>query len=451
MGLDFHIALSGLRAGEAMLQVAQNNIANAKNPHYARQRVDVSALGIPLGDSGHRLQMGSGVWINEVVRIKDDLLIQQVRIEEGKVGYNKGLQEVLSNVEIIFGELNENSISTLTTNFFNSLQEANKYPEQSSYRLDLVYNSVLLSDKLQGISSQLDEIKSQTDSKIQSEINKVNDLLDGISSINKKMESMGSDQINALLDERDGLLDELSSYIDIETTQSEGSNKLEIRVGNTKLLNGKEYYPVQGDIISPNNNWLLTAGDIRLDLKSGSIKGLIESRNELVDKYESKLNTFTSYLINEVNDIHKNGFGLDGTTGEVFFEGTDIRSIKVNQLFRDNPEKIGLSSINGISGNNDIGKQLEALIDKKMIDGKTLGGYYQELTIEMGSDLNVARENYIIHQSVASSLETERQKVQGVSIDEELTDMMMFQQYYQANSKTIKVVQTLMNELMTII
>ena len=146
MGLDFYVALSGLRAGETMLQVAQNNIANAKNTSYARQRADVSTLGIPGGNSGIKAQMGSGVWIDQISRIKDDLLIQQVRTEVGKVGYNSGLRSVLSNVEMVFNETGESSISDLTQNFFNAFQEANKFPEQSSYRLELVYSSVLFSE-----------------------------------------------------------------------------------------------------------------------------------------------------------------------------------------------------------------------------------------------------------------------------------------------------------------
>jgi DNA recombination protein RmuC len=95
-----------------MISVAQNNIANANNINYARQRVDVSSAGIPQGSSGIRAQMGSGVWIDQITRIKDDLLIQQVRTEQGKAGYNEGLKKVLSNVKAK-GILGEYQLSNL--------------------------------------------------------------------------------------------------------------------------------------------------------------------------------------------------------------------------------------------------------------------------------------------------------------------------------------------------
>ena len=451
MGLDFYVALSGLRAGETMLQVAQNNIANAKNTSYARQRADVSTLGIPGGNSGIKAQMGSGVWIDQISRIKDDLLIQQVRTEVGKVGYNSGLRSVLSNVEMVFNETGESSISDLTQNFFNAFQEANKFPEQSSYRLELVYSSVLFSEKIQGISVQLDEIKSQADSQIQVQTQAINGILDKITNINKKMESISSDKVNALLDERDKHLDELAQFIDIKVENKSHPINMEISVGNTKILSGKEYYPIESKHIGETDKWVLSIGDIKLDLEGGSLKGVLESRNVLIKEYEKGLNDYVGTFIKEVNAIHKNGFGLDSTTGEDFFVGTDIRTIKINDVLKDNPEKIGLSDTAGISGNTGIGEKLADLKNMQVIEGKTLPSFYQEYIVRMASELNVARDNEMIHQGVASAMEREKQNVQGVNIDEELTNMMVVQQYYQANAKTLKMVEKMLDEVLNLV
>lgn len=102
MSLDFNIALSGLRAGEKMISVAQNNIANATNTSYARQRVDVSASEIPQNNAGVGAQMGSGAVVEVITRIRDELLIQQSRTEAGYVGYYSASSDALSNIETIF-------------------------------------------------------------------------------------------------------------------------------------------------------------------------------------------------------------------------------------------------------------------------------------------------------------------------------------------------------------
>jgi flagellar hook-associated protein 1 FlgK len=451
MGLDFYVALSGLRAGETMLQVAQNNIANAKNTSYARQRADVSALGIPGGNSGIKAQMGSGVWIDQITRIKDDLLIQQVRTEEGKVGYNSGLKSVLSNIEMVFNETGKSSISELTQKFFNSFQEANKFPEQSSYRLELVYSSVLFTEKIKGISAQMDEIKSQADSQIKVQTNEINGILDKITNINKKMESIASDKVNALLDERDKHLNDLAKIIDIKVENKSHPINMELSVGNTKILSGKEYYPLKSTYVDESDKWVLSIGDIKLDLESGSLKGVLESRNELMKKYETGLNEFVGAFITEVNAIHKNGYGLDGTTGENFFSGSDTRTIEINNVLKDNPEKIGLSDTTGVSGNTVVGEALAELRNTQVIQGKTLPSFYQEYIVTMASELNVARDNEMIHQGVASAMEREKQTIQGVNIDEELTDMMVIQQYYQANARTLKIIEKMLDEVLNLV
>jgi flagellar hook-associated protein 1 FlgK len=451
MGLDFYIALSGLKAGETMISVAQNNIANANNINYARQRVDVSSAGIPQGSSGVKAQMGSGVWIDQITRIKDDLLIQQVRTEQGKAGYNEGLKRVLSNVETVFNEVGENSISKLSEKIFNGLQEANKFPEQSSYRLELVYSAVLFTEKIKGISVQLDEVKSQADSQLKTEVAHVNNLLEKIAGANKKMESFGGTEVNSLLDERDGYLNELSKLIDINITNKEHPMNMEIKVGNTKVLTGQKYYPIETTYIDEKDEMVLSIGDIKLDLKSGQIKGILESRNEMIGKYEKGLNNYVRTFITEFNNLHTTGYGLDGTTGENFFNGSDMRSIEINPLLKKDPEKIGLSAVDGVSGNTEIGEKLANLRNLPVMGGQSISDFYREYVVTMASELNLARDNEIIHTNVAGAMEKQKQSVQGVNIDEEMTNLMVYQQYYQANARMIKITESMLDEILNLI
>ena len=451
MSLDFYIPLSGIRAGEKMIQVAQNNIANASNTSYARQRVELNASDYPIGISGINAQLGSGVVVEQITRVRDELLIQQTRTESGTIGYYSAARDVLSNIEIIFNETGDDSVSDLMMNFFNAFEEASKFPEQISYRLNAIYTGKMLSEKIRGISNQLDEVKEQTDTKLITEVNKINELLQKIANIHKKMENIYSDNVNALLDERDKYLDELSSYVDVQVVHKSNPMNMEIKVGNATLLAGKTVYDIKAMYVPEKDKWVLAASDVEFKPSSGSLAGILDTRNYYIAKYEGDLNLLIGNLINEVNTLHMSGYGLDGSTGMNFFLGSDIRTIEVDPVLEVNPNKLSLSSVNGVIGNADIAKAISDLKEKPFMGGKNPLNFYQGYTVRLASDLNIARENEQIHTDVKNAMESQRQAVQGVNIDEEMTDLLLFQKYYQANAKTLNVVNKMLEELFSII
>ncbi|WP_088362418.1 flagellar hook-associated protein FlgK [Bacillus cereus] len=451
MGLNFYIPLSGLRAGEKMIQVAQNNIANAHNTSYARQRVEANATNYPAGVSGINAQLGTGVSIEQITRVRDELIIQQSRTEGGTIGYHSAIKDVLSNIETIYNETSTNSISDLMNGLFNSFEEASKYPEQSSYRLNTAYAGKMFAEKIRGVANQLDEVKSQTDRKLTTEVERVNELISKIANVNQKMENIYSDKANALMDERDKYLDELSSYIDVEVVHKSSPMNMEIKVGNATLLSGKNKYNIDAMYVPSTDKWVLAASDIEFKPKSGSLAGIIEARDVNIPKYEKELNELVKNIIKEVNTLQESGYDLKGSKGVQFFKGGDIRTIEINSELIDNPNKLALSGKQGVIGNADIGKALADLKSKPFMDGKSPINYYQGYTIRLASDLNIARESELIHIDVQQAMESQRQEIQGVSTDEEMTDLMVFQKYYQANAKTLKIVDSMLNDLLSIL
>ncbi|NGY88966.1 flagellar hook-associated protein FlgK [Bacillus megaterium] len=331
---------------------------------YARQRAEVNVVGITQGTSGVNSQLGSGAIVEEISRIRDELFIQQSRTELGSIGYYSAAKDVLSNIETVFNETGENSISDLMQNFFNSFEEVSKFPEQSSYRLSAIYSGKMLSDKLRGVTQQLDEVKNQTDQKLTTEITQVNQLLKKIADVNKRIENVQTDKPNALMDERDKYLDELSSYVDVQVKYTTKPQDMSIKVGNATLLAGTNTYDVKAMYVKERDEWVLGASDVQFKPKAGSLAGTLNTRNGYIATYQNDLNKLVNNLINEVNTIHNSGYGMDGSTGLDFFQGTDSRTIKINAVLESNPEKLALSSENGVIGNSDIAKAIADLKEK---------------------------------------------------------------------------------------
>lgn len=443
--MEIYTSLSGLTAAQRMLQTAQNNIANVGNDSYSREVVDVSANPSAVGSGSLVGEIGTGVIVNEIRRIRDEQLIQQSRSESGKTSYYQAKSDALTSVESVFGETGDNGLNQLMQNMFNSFQNASKFPEEQSYRVQTISDAEMFVNKVRSISDQLDTIENQTDTKIKNDVTKINQLLQSIADVNKQMSNTISENPNSLLDERDKYLDELSKYMDINVIQKGTPASMQITVNGINILSGTQTQGIRADFDSSTAKWTLSSGSLEIMPKSGTLAGDVEARNVDISNYNSQLNTLIGSIISNVNSLHSSGYGLDGSTGLNFFQGTDIRSIQVNSLLQTNPEKLALSSANGVSGNSDIGKAIADLADTNIVSGTNPVNYYQGLAVQMGTDLNKVNTNLEAHTNVYQAITTQRQSVQGVNIDEEMSNLLTYQQFYQANAKTMKT----MNELFT--
>lgn len=103
------------------------------------------------------------------------------------------------------------------------------------------------------------------------------------------------------------------------------------------------------------------------------------------------------------------------------------------------------------SGDNTTAKSIAALEDKSVdfyVTGsvtasQTLGGYYSALVGQVGSDTSAASYQVSYQTALASQLEDQKLSVSGVSLDEELTNLIKFQHAYQAAAKLISTADSL--------
>lgn len=442
MGLNFDVSYSGISAAQKAIQVVQTNMANATTPGYARQELGMS-VNQGLAGAGVNAEIGNGVISDQVNRIVDEFLIGQARGQQSEVGYHGSLRSSLASIENIFSETSEGSISKLLSGFFNSWEELSKYPEENSYRYALVTQSQNLASKLNTVDAKLVDIKKTADDNIKMEIGKVNSLSKKIADINEKINQSAMERPNSLLDERDRYINELSSYVDIQvSTNIQNSRIVDIKVGGVSLVSGPRSIEVGTMVDSTTNELTLTAGNSVLNVKSGSLQANFEIRNEYVPRYQEELNQFSSVLLNKVNEIHSSGYGLDNSTGINFFVGAGSSSIKVNPLFSINPERIATSSKMDATGNADISREIVALKDKNIMANGSSNpiAHYNGFAIQMATELNIVRDNEKVHENILSRVEEQKQSVQGVNIDEELSNLLRFEQYYAANSKVMSTI-----------
>jgi flagellar hook-associated protein 1 FlgK len=149
------------------------------------------------------------------------------------------------------------------------------------------------------------------------------------------------------------------------------------------------------------------------------------------------LNTLAAGLITQVNTIHSVGFGLDNSTGNNFFAGSDARTIAVNPLL--GAASIATSSSIDQAGNNGIALQIAALKTVKGMKANTatLNDFYNTQITDLALTTKHAADNTYQHGLVANALSDQRESVVGVSLDEEAANMAKAQKAYQAAARVL--------------
>jgi flagellar hook-associated protein 1 FlgK len=189
----------------------------------------------------------------------------------------------------------------------------------------------------------------------------------------------------------------------------------------------------------------------------GKIGGLVNLRDVTIPGYASTLDTIANTLIVQTNALQAGGtdvngvtqtggVGLDGSTGKPFFSGTDASDIAVVVT----APQIAAASATGVPGDNSNALKIVAMADDATLTplaGATLSGAYSRLVTTIGSDAQSAQRANTNAGVLVDSLTSRRDSVSGVSLDEEMTNLVKFQQGYQAASRALNAIDDLLSTL----
>ncbi|MCI5727191.1 MAG: flagellar hook-associated protein FlgK [Clostridium sp.] len=218
----FNIATRGLSAAQTTIDVTSHNVANANTEGYSRQRAELETTR-PMSTQLFRGQLGTGVKVSAIDRIRDTFLDYQYRTENSTLGRADVRNTSLYQIETLFNEPSDTGISTLIGKFFDSFQELAKQPNSSNARTVAVQQTVALADALNHAHTKLSDLIVDTKDSLRANAKDVNSLLDQINTLNKEIKTVSTagQRPNDLMDRRDKLLDELSYKFNIQITNRE--------------------------------------------------------------------------------------------------------------------------------------------------------------------------------------------------------------------------------------
>lgn len=442
---SIEIGRRALLAQQAALQTMAHNVANVNTPGYSRQRVSIRST---YPESVYFGQLGTGVNVVDVRNVRDLFLGDQIRQENKELGQWSYKSKIMNQVESLFNEPNDNTISEMLSDFWNSWSDLSTDPNSVARRQTIVSQATRLTNGFRDLASQLNNLRDSVDRDLVTTTSGINRLITEIATINKQIASTegGGIRANDMRDGRDFLIDELSQLIDVNTFNDSRGNLI-VQLGRMTLVDGDRANELEVKVTNDRgtltSNLVWKGTDIAVINLNGQLKGLLDVRDRIIPEQLQELDLLARTIVEQVNSIHQGGYGLNGSTGNAFFDinTTGAFDIKVRSEIVSDAASIASSGLANAEGDNSIALAIAALNSAKTMrnSSQSISDYYNTHIGNVGVQSAEAAsfsDNYAL---VLNQLENARQSVQGVSLDEEMTNMIKFQHAYDAAARVITV------------
>ncbi len=453
------IGTSALATFQRALSVTGQNVANVNTPGYSRQQVILTETEPQNGRPG---QIGTGVQVSEIRRSVDTFVEQQLLGSHQRLGQFTASRGALLQVQPLFGDSNDQGLAAAMNDFFKAWQDVSTNPADSTARTVLLSKAASLSSRFNHTATDLASQRKSIDGQIGQAVTDINQLASRIADLNKNIShaELNGQQANDLRDERGRLLDDLGELVNVSSLEDD-TGQLTVFVGLGHVLVDKhQTYQLAGAANSSNASLL----DVRYDagggpvttlnsvITSGKLKGLLDVRDQTIPSLQTSFDTLASTLVTQVNSQHQSGYGLDGSTGQNFFApaGTTAGTIRVS--LTDKQAIAASSTSAGVPGNNvnalAIGNLQHASLSA--LGNITFGEYYGDVAGNFGSTVQGAERDRNAQEIIHEQLEAHRAEISGVSLDEELVNLLKYQRAFQAASRLITVTDELMQTILTL-
>jgi len=440
------------------MNVTSSNIANVNTPGYSTLRPDFGSTGVFNAASD---QQQVGVKITDVERLYDKYLDAQAVEQEQYGGYSQSQLGVLNNVQTIFNESTGNGLNSLLSQFWGAWSSLSASPTDMTERDSLVSISQSLASMFNQKSNELINTQQDLNTEISDDVTQLNGYLAQMADYNNKIVQIQNSGGNPtdLLDKRTQLLQQISNLVGVNYYE-EANGALNVYISNGRsLVEGNNVWNLAVQANPSNSNFYdvvfqdTPSQTINSALKGGTIAGLLDARDTKISGYLSSLNTMASTIITQVNALHNSGYDMNGNTGENFFStatSNAARDMKVDPAIVADVTKIAAGAT--VSGDGNVASSIADIQNNASLmgSGMTIDNFYESLISRVGQDVQDAQTNSDHQTAVLNEVQNQREAVSGVSLDEEMLNLIKYQAAYNAAGRLCATANTMMDNLINL-
>jgi flagellar hook-associated protein 1 FlgK len=464
VGSMMDVGKRSLHNSQTALQTVSHNIANKTTEGYSRQRVDLQSS--PAVGEGN-LRIGMGARAASITRTNNPWLERQIQKEKTNLGFQNGRTDSLGRVEQVFNEQQNKGLSQYMTQFFNAFRELSNNPESLASRTMVKEAAQQLADDFKRVNSQLRDIQDDIDGQVKNLAEQVNQITKEIASLNEKITQVEiqGNPANDERDRRDHLVKQLGEKVEI--TWAEGkSGQLSITAGNTAILvSGSSSTDLivhktgdrdRAEVLYRQDEYGSTF-KVTDQFKGGQLGGLLEVRDQVVEKALGHIDELAYTLAKEVNSAHIEGHDRYGKPGVLFFEMPNAvqgaaDKIELNKTIFSDVGRIAAGNKPNAPADNTIANLISGLQFRGVMQNgtATMDDFYNSNVGELGTITQRARSTQEAQRNIVDQMSTIRESISGVSLDEETTKMIEMQKLYDASARVIRTADEMLDTVINL-
>lgn len=426
-------SLRGILAHQRAIDVTGHNVANANTIGYSRQQASLGTvqpltIGAGATTDGSSALLGAGVAIQDYSRVRDSFLDLQFRAQSMRLGEQETMARSLDELEFAFQEPGQNGINALASKFWNAWSDVSNAPENIAPRNTLVEVGKTLSAAFVNLDRQLSAVGAQASgdyAAITAAGGEVASMASQIAQLNGQIKSgvANGEVPNDLLDRRDLLLDEMSKLAQVSVANlSDGS--IQVKFGDAAAL------LVDDTTVTWPQTLATPGGKLGALLKLTGATGTVAS-------YRTDLAATAKAVADAVNGAHTTPATTPATPAFFSFTpGNEAATLAVNVT----AGQVRTASTAGIGG-NDISRKISEL------RGGTPDQTYQAFVTRVGGEVQEARRQQKNAEVLTGAVDERRMSTSGVSLDEEMTNLVRFQRGFQASARTMSTMDEMLDTI----
>jgi flagellar hook-associated protein 1 FlgK len=347
------------------LNTIGHNLSNASVEGFSRQRVHFAPMDPLYRPQLNREetagQLGQGMNAARIERVRDELLENRIVAQTSAEGYWEAREKFLLMLEQVYNEPTELSVRNLMDRFWDGWQELSQFPEQLAARHAVVERGRALVNGINLRYGELDGIRTMLDEEIQGAVVRINEITAEIAALNEEIVKVkaAGDNPNDWMDRRDLLVNELGTLIDI-TVDRRDPDEFSVYSAGFHIVQGRIARPFR-TVGEPENEgysqvvWGHSGQEATF--RGGKLASYLELRDVDVRDEIQKLDNMTINFVDLVNEIHRDGYGINDRTGLDFFrEYPSVNNVRGN-YDSDGDGTFDVSYIFRMSGANELDAQ----------------------------------------------------------------------------------------------
>ena len=448
-GLSANVLLASeaLGAETGAITVTNNNIANVNTPGYSRQVVNLSAVAL----AGSGLSQDGGVSFNGFTSVRDQLLQIGINQKASSASSLDAQSACWTQIEAAFSSASS-GLGSAFSSFFSNISGLSTSPQDDAARQTAYSAASQLVDAFHQAAGSLTGVQANANASIPTVVSEINQLTTQIAGLNQQAASLqasGQDS-GALQNQIDSSTAQLAKLVGFSSTSTESTSTLTTGDGSPLVI-GNSGYSLHVSQSTDGTNHIFNAqgDDITSKITGGLLGGALVIRDTDVPPLTAELNTLASEFASAVNAAQVQGYDQTGTAGQPMFTvASNGGGAAANlTLAISNGSAIAASS-DGSAGSSGNLTNLLAVQTQALPSGQTPSGSYANFVQIVGSASAATTGSLNATNAALQQLQSQQSAESGVSIDEETTNLIRYQQAYSAAAQVITTINSLFSAVL---